>query len=109
MKLLKEIQIRKKSKPVALAFLMFILNLGSAYSQFNQVTTVTGCSFGRTNTVAFDINAVGIGNFTSMPSAAFHINTNLLASCGVFSAGSVFRTDGPQNDINSWKLFTGEE
>jgi len=64
--------------------------------------------YGRTNqTVLQDVKAIGIGNFSSAPQAAFHINTNLLTTTTMYTPGHVFRTDGPSSSDNIWEMWTG--
>ena len=54
-------------------------------------------------------NSIGIGNFTApnSPLSALHVNTNLLPTSTFFTPGELFRTDGPSNVQNSWRLWTG--
>jgi len=81
------------------------------FAQFNQTGWFWN-RYGRTNqTTWWNIKSIGIGNFTSFPHAALHINANLLDAptnpITMFTPGQVFRTDGPANRDNMWQMFTG--
>jgi hypothetical protein len=60
------------------------------------------------------IRRVGIGDFSTTlgPRAAMNIDANLLLQLeptagNYFLPGEVFRTDGPDENINAWRLWTG--
>ena len=77
--------------------------LNSSYGQFNQpILSSNVC--GITNST---VTTIGIGNFTSSPLSALHVNSNLIPNSSIFNIGEVFRTDGPSNVLNSWRLWTG--
>jgi hypothetical protein len=94
-------------------FFIAILFSGIVFSQFNK-TGLWINRFGRTDqTLAWNIKAVGIGDFINMQRAALHINANLLDAptdpATMFTPGQVFRTDGPSNQDNMWQMFTGPD
>jgi hypothetical protein len=74
-------------------------------AQFNP-TILGGNWVGRTDA---NITSIGIGNFTTSPLAALHINSNLLSPSTAFGAGNLFRTDGLSTNLNQWQLFTDNE
>lgn len=55
----------------------------------------------------FNVEAVGIGAFTTSPLSALHVNTNLLSTTPVFLPGEVFRTDCPNANNTFWRLYRG--
>jgi hypothetical protein len=61
---------------------------------------------GNTNA---NIDRVGIGNwgFFAQPQSRFHINNFLCFQPAGALNGFLFRTDGNQNVINRWQMFTG--
>ncbi|MBI4649465.1 MAG: hypothetical protein HY738_23415, partial [Bacteroidia bacterium] len=82
------------------------------YAQFN-VTGAIGDRYGRTNATpaAQNIKAIAIGNFTTFPRAALHVNTNLLTPPTnpntMFTPGEVFRTDCPAGSSPYWRMLRG--
>jgi len=66
-----------------------------------------------TTTFGQNIKAITIGNFSAAfrPRAALHISANILTPptnpATMFLPGELFRTDGPGNRINAWRLWTG--
>ncbi len=80
-------------------------------AQFNS-TGPNWNKWGRTDAVpGNNIKAIGIGNFTTFPKAALHVNTNLLTpptnQAATFFPGEVFRTDCPEANTSTWKMFRG--
>jgi hypothetical protein len=95
-------------KGAVLCFLI-ISSSNFIFSQFNW-TTALGNDFGRTNIAPGpNITAIGIGNFTTSPLSALHVNTNLLPASTVFTRGELFRTTGPANQTNAWRMETDDE
>ncbi|NSW46527.1 MAG: hypothetical protein HPY79_12000 [Bacteroidales bacterium] len=82
------------------------------FAQFNS-TGPNWDKWGRTDAIipGNNIKAIGIGNFTSFPRAALHVNANLLTPPThpntMFAPGELFRTDGPSGNVNAWRMFTG--
>jgi len=79
----------------------------SSHAQWN-VGNAGGFNFGRTNPGVNPIG-IGIGNFPNgtPPMAALNINTNApFPTNTFFSAGDLFRTDGPGNVDNVWQMAT---
>ncbi len=102
------LKIKKmKTKITMIITIVFILQSYFVYAQFNEFN-IGPIWFGRTNVPPLnnDISAISIGNFTTLPSAAWHINTNKI-NTPYYGPGNVFRTDGPSNVLNSWRLWTG--
>jgi len=98
-----------KQKLVLLGFLCTpLINV----AKFNS-TVPNWDKWGRTDAVipGNNIKAIGIGNFTSFPRAALHVNANLLTPPTnpntMFAPGDLFRTDGPSGNVNAWRMFTG--
>ena len=101
--------MKTKSTLVTTIILLFFISVVNA--QFNA-TGVLNTKYGRTNaTFGQNIKAIGIGDFTSFPNAALHVDANLLDAptdpINMFLPGEVFRTDGPSTNINAWRLWTG--
>ena len=97
----------KKSKfnLLTMALLLFGIVPIELRSQLNQVTFGPN-DIGRTNGT---ITSIGIGNFTTSPLAALHVNSTLLPPNTNFTAGDVFRTTGQANQLNSWRLYTNNQ
>ncbi|MBI3501836.1 MAG: hypothetical protein HY063_08585, partial [Bacteroidetes bacterium] len=85
-----------------IAIIVIALQTNFSQAQFTQ-GFLSGNLCGSTNPA---VTAIGIGNFSTSPSAALHVNTNLLPTNTTFGAGKVFRTDGPSNVDNLWQMFT---
>lgn len=90
----------KKSK---LIFLLVSLNIQFI---FWQIAFGTGGTYGIT---VPSITSIGIGNFTTSPLAALHVNSTLMPPNTNFTAGDVFRTTGQANQVNTWRLYTNNQ
>jgi len=55
------------------------------------------------------VYSVGIGNFggATLPQSILHVNSNLTTFNPSVALGDIFRTTGPANLDNSWRMFTG--
>lgn len=99
----------KKIK-VIITISVFIFQTQFLFAQWS-VGTAGIFKFGRTNP-ALGINpiGIGIGNFPNgaPPQSALHINTNTpFPTNPFFTQGELFRTTGPANLDNSWRMLTG--
>lgn len=109
---MKKIKYKPLSGWILGSAFIFLAGSTSLNAQLNQAGSGNNV-YGRTNVGLFGgpsgtVRAVGIGNFLTMPSAAFHINANLLPPAPAdFTRGQVFRTDAPAGVLTSWSLFTG--
>jgi hypothetical protein len=107
----------KKKSYLTIIFIGFLLmQTPNTYAQFNTQNGGPGNWWGQTNNQNQNnsIRRVGIGDFsqTQGPRAALNINANLLLQLqpnagNYFLPGEVFRTDGPSNNMNAWRLWTG--
>ncbi|HNQ32035.1 MAG TPA: hypothetical protein PKJ68_06135, partial [Candidatus Woesebacteria bacterium] len=53
------------------------------------------------------VTGIGIGDFSAGNlNAALHVNTNLTVTNTGFSAGEVFRTDGPSGLTHAWRMHS---
>ena len=94
---------------------LLIINVNWANAQWNPA----GVLFNRYGETIIPsqqtaIRSVGIGDFTNLfpPLAALNIDANRLPQKisgfpGFFLPGELFRTDGPSNGLNAWRLWTG--
>jgi hypothetical protein len=85
---------------------LFLLGLIFSSFSYGQIIPGTGGTYGIT---APPITSIGIGNFTTSPLAALHVNSTLLPPNTNFTAGDVFRTTGQANQLNSWRLYTNNQ
>ncbi len=107
----------KKKSYLTIIFIGFLLmQTPNTYAQFNTQNGGPGNWWGQTNNQNQNntIRRVGIGDFsqTQGPRAALNIDANLLVPListagNNFLPGEVFRTDGPSNNMNAWRLWTG--
>lgn len=99
----------KKIKIIMLLPFSLVLGINTVWSQLNFIAGTTPPNiFGRT-ALGGNVQGIGIGSFTNLnlPQSAFHVNTNLLPVSTAFTSGELFRTSGPSNQLNSWRMFTG--
>jgi len=95
---------------------VFSLCANFSYAQWNWSSTPTWNRWGQTNNPFASqnkIKSIVVGNFLdfgAIPQSALHVNANFLASTTgtyYYSRGEVFRTVGPANLDNAWRMFTG--
>jgi len=95
---------------------VFSLCANFSYAQWNWAPTPSGNRWGQTNNpfaLQNKIKSIVIGNFTdysAIPQAALHVNSNFLTQTTgtyYYSRGEVFRTVGPNTQLNAWRMFTG--
>jgi hypothetical protein len=106
----KLVRFSKKRKRLCYHFYgILFFSIGFANYSSAQFTTLQGQGGNQYGRTSPQIKAIGLGNFSMQekPTARLHINSNLMNNPEEFSAGNVFRTDGPSNTINSWVLWTG--
>lgn len=108
-----------KTKSILAAGLLMALPLSNLLAQDLADPLRRGGAFGdrfgfTSNIVQTNIKAIGVGQFTitNPPSAALHIDANLLAPVtsgypNFFLPGEVFRTTATDANLNAWRMFTG--
>ena len=96
--------MKNKSRKIRFSSLLVFITSFS-FSQF-QFTPFTTLNFGRTDPT---IQGIGIGLFPfgTATNSRFHINNFLCNQPTGTLNGFLFRTDGDNNTINQWQLFTG--
>jgi len=95
-------------KAFVIAFALILSHLANA--QFTM-DGAAGQRYGRTTTAgANNVQAIGVGNFDlslgRIPAAALHVNTNFVTN-PFYGVGEAFRTDGPSDQLNAWRLWSG--